>query len=77
MRSGAMPSTGRTGGRRSFATACGSTQGQRGHITPTLGSLNIEVTVTGQRGWVDEFNAIFMDIFNLGSGNILKKGNVW
>ena len=27
---------------------------QQGHCSPSLGCLNIEVTVTGQRGWVDE-----------------------
>jgi len=27
---------------------------QQGAYSPTLGSLNIEVTVTGQRGWMDE-----------------------
>ncbi len=27
---------------------------QQGSYSPTLGSLNIEVTVTGQRGWIDE-----------------------
>lgn len=27
---------------------------QQGSYSPTLGDLNIEVTVTGQRGWIDE-----------------------
>lgn len=27
---------------------------QQGSYSPTLGSLNIEVTVTGQRGWINE-----------------------
>ncbi|HEX9964037.1 MAG TPA: hypothetical protein VGB04_03540 [Allosphingosinicella sp.] len=27
---------------------------QQGAYSPTLGDLNVEVTVTGQRGWVDE-----------------------
>jgi hypothetical protein len=27
---------------------------QQGIYSPTLGTLNIEVTVTGQRGWIDE-----------------------
>lgn len=29
---------------------------QQGFCSPTLGSLNVEVTVTGQRGWVNETN---------------------
>lgn len=27
---------------------------QQGIVSPSVGSLNVEVTVTGQRGWVDE-----------------------
>ena len=29
---------------------------QQGIVSPSLGSMNVEVTVTGQRGWVNEAN---------------------
>jgi hypothetical protein len=29
---------------------------QQGYASPTLGSFNVEVTVTGNRGWADEIN---------------------
>ncbi len=32
---------------------------QQGFSSPSLGNLNIEVTVTGQRGWADETNREF------------------
>jgi hypothetical protein len=29
---------------------------QQGACSPSLGCMNVEVTVTGQRGWADEAN---------------------
>jgi len=50
------------------------------HRADAWGVANVAVEIgpilTCNNVVVDEFNAIFMDIFNLASGNILKKGNV-
>ena len=41
---------------------------QQGHASPHLGSMNVEVTVTGNRGWVDEENKrIYADMSVVGA----------
>jgi len=50
------------------------------HYGDAWGVANVAVEIgpilTCNHPVVDEFNAMIMDIFNLGSGNILKQGNV-
>ncbi|WOT06473.1 hypothetical protein [Shewanella youngdeokensis] len=43
---------------------------QQGISSPTLGTLNVEVTVTGQRGWVDENDQKF-------AADMSVVGKVW
>ncbi|CAM1362599.1 hypothetical protein [Tenacibaculum xiamenense] len=44
----------------------------------TVGNLGVQIGPIVKTGYpvVDEFNQLIMDIFNLGSGNMLLKGNV-
>ncbi len=48
---------------------------QQGIYSPSFGSLNIEVTVTGQRGWIDE--TVEIRDYNLLAADITVKGQVW
>jgi hypothetical protein len=48
---------------------------QQGSASPTLGSLNIEVTVTGQRGWVDE--SVTNREYDLLAADMTVAGKVW
>ncbi|RBW55850.1 hypothetical protein DS884_16000 [Tenacibaculum sp. E3R01] len=44
----------------------------------TVGNLNVQIGAIKKTGYpvVDEFNKFIMDIFNLGSGNMLQKDNI-
>ncbi|TGD96245.1 hypothetical protein [Methylobacterium nonmethylotrophicum] len=48
---------------------------QQGAASPALGSLNIEVTVTGQRGWVDE--TVEHRDYDLLAADMTVTGKVW
>lgn len=48
---------------------------QQGAYSPTLGDLNIEVTVTGQRGWVNE-SAANLD-YDLVAADMTVTGKIW
>jgi hypothetical protein len=48
---------------------------QQGAASPTLGSLNIEVTVTGQRGWVDE--TVADRDYDLLAADMTVTGQIW
>jgi hypothetical protein len=48
---------------------------QQGAYSPTLGDLNIEVTVTGQRGWVNE-SAKPLD-YDLVAADMTVTGKIW
>jgi hypothetical protein len=48
---------------------------QQGSYSPLLGSLNIEVTVTGQRGWIDE--KVAERSRDLLAADISVAGKVW
>ena len=48
---------------------------QQGAASPLLGSLNVEVTVTGQRGWVDE--AAPQRDYDLLAADLNVVGKVW
>ena len=48
---------------------------QQGAYSPTLGDLNIEVTVTGQRGWVNE-SAQNLDV-DLVAADMNVTGKIW
>lgn len=48
---------------------------QQGAYSPTLGDLNIEVTVTAQRGWVDEA-ATDLD-YDLVAADMTVTGKIW
>jgi hypothetical protein len=48
---------------------------QQGSYSPILGSLNIEVTVTGQRGWMDE--TVQDRNYNLLAGDMNVTGKIW
>jgi hypothetical protein len=48
---------------------------QQGSYSPLLGSLNIEVTVTGQRGWIDE--TVVDRSCDLLAADISVAGKVW
>lgn len=43
---------------------------QQGAYSPVLGSFNVEVSVTGQRGWVDETNRTL-------AGDMTVEGKIW
>ena len=43
---------------------------QQGSCTPSLGCLNVEVTVTGQRGWADETTKLV-------AADLTVEGKVW
>jgi hypothetical protein len=43
---------------------------QQGAYSPSLGSMNVEVTVTGQRGWVDETNKSL-------AADMTVEGKIW
>jgi hypothetical protein len=43
---------------------------QQGATSPTMGSMNVEVTVTGQRGWVDESNRTL-------AADMSVEGKIW
>lgn len=43
---------------------------QQGATSPTLGSMNVEVTVTGQRGWADESNRTL-------AADMSVEGKIW
>lgn len=43
---------------------------QQGAASPTLGSMNVEVTVTGQRGWADEKNRTL-------AADMTVEGTIW
>ena len=43
---------------------------QQGACSPSLGCMNVEVTVTGQRGWVDETNRTF-------AADMTVEGKIW
>lgn len=43
---------------------------QQGTYSPTFGTLNVEVTVTGQRGWVDEANRTL-------AADLTVEGKIW
>ncbi|PSR10075.1 MAG: hypothetical protein DA408_02550 [Bacteroidetes bacterium] len=43
---------------------------QQGAYSPSLGSMNVEVTVTGQRGWVDESNKSL-------AADMTVEGKIW
>lgn len=43
---------------------------QQGASSPTLGSMNVEVTVTGQRGWANETNREL-------AGDMSVEGKIW
>ncbi|PWV54459.1 hypothetical protein [Chitinophaga sp. S165] len=45
---------------------------QQGTYIPEIGTLNVEVTVTGQRGWVDEPNRVY----NL-AADMTVEGKIW
>jgi hypothetical protein len=48
---------------------------QQGTYSPTLGSLNIEVTVTGQRGWINE--SVSNRDYDLLAADMNVTGKVW
>ena len=48
---------------------------QQGAYSPTLGDLNIEVTVTGQRGWVNE-STTQLD-YDLVAADMTVTGQIW
>lgn len=48
---------------------------QQGTYSPTIGDLNIEVTVTGQRGWVNE-TASDLD-YDLVAADMTVTGKIW
>ena len=43
---------------------------QQGYCTPSLGCLNVEVTVTGQRGWADETTKLV-------AADLTVEGKIW
>jgi hypothetical protein len=43
---------------------------QQGAVSPSLGALNIEVTVTGQRGWADETTKLL-------AADMTVEGKIW
>lgn len=43
---------------------------QQGFASPSLGSINVEVTVSGQRGWVDEENQTL-------AADMTVEGTIW